>query len=584
MVMTATALLLVLHGAWQLYAHSRTEVYNSDSSTYQGLALNLIERHAYEFNSKRHTSYPPGFPLLLAAWALLFGGSYDRFVLVNPLCTTLALLLALSLLRQVESSRVAAAAILWLAASPHLFVLSTRYVLSDLPYFAVTMAALLLGLRLDSAVGRWRIACIVGFALLTAAAVAVRLVGVALLAAAVATALTLILRCDPSARRVLPGLAAGAASAAATVGLWIIWVKGNATPEWAGDYTQSYFSLIPMKDPYNPLLGQVALADLLQRALRNTATQMAHVSELLIPSIWVDRVWFSPLILIPLFLTASGLAHSILTSQLLLMAWYVLAYLGIYALWPFDEGPRFILPVFPLILVFAWRGSRLLAQAVRTSSRVHAILAASLALLAVAAAWWHAATEASGLRASLWLVFWLAAASVTFAAYLWRPAALAIAHRHSRAAGAVALVTAVLAGLAAQAEIARDNLQAGRPMAFHRRTVAAAEWLRSAEQGTVMGRQAAILHRLTGRRVVSFPPSTDGHVIAEAAQRYSVVYLVVNDPTHADRLVPSEQDRLKALLAASPECCRLIHSGEGYRIYRTSFGSRAATQHPRPAT
>ncbi len=68
---------------------------------------------------------------------------------------------------------------------------------------------------------------------------------------------------------------------------------------------------------------------------------------------WLDVLWFSPLVLIPAFLLIVGLGSSFRRGRSPPLGWYVLAYLGLYSLWPFDEGARFMLPIFPLMFLFA---------------------------------------------------------------------------------------------------------------------------------------------------------------------------------------------------------------------------------------
>ena len=55
--------------AWQVWAYRRVEIYHPDSSTYVVLAENLARGGGYVFDGRPHTRFPPGLPMLLAAWS-----------------------------------------------------------------------------------------------------------------------------------------------------------------------------------------------------------------------------------------------------------------------------------------------------------------------------------------------------------------------------------------------------------------------------------------------------------------------------------------------------------------------------------
>jgi hypothetical protein len=74
-------------------------------------------------------------------------------------------------------------ACLWLATSPEYFRLATRYIWSDLPYFALAALTLLLADHLRQGSGRWRVAIAAGLAVAMAAAVIMRSAGIGLIAA-----------------------------------------------------------------------------------------------------------------------------------------------------------------------------------------------------------------------------------------------------------------------------------------------------------------------------------------------------------------------------------------------------------------
>jgi hypothetical protein len=320
------------------------------------------------------------------------------------------------------------------------------------------------------------------------------------------------------------------------------------------------------------MLGEATLGDLVQRIGDFGVAQIAHFSELLVRS-WVAQLWFSPLVLIPLVLMALGLAESLRRGQSLLLGWYVIGYLGIYSLWPFEEGVRYVFPIFPFLFLFAWRGARLVfcAAAVAGPGRLRGVPLV-IGLITTAASWSYFRLDNGGLQGDLAVGFWVVALigswTVSAPRFLgqFRPTP-----GIGNAAFAIVFSLAVAVGLVQQSVIAAANVHPDASQLPHQRTLEAARWLEGQPQrGPVMAQQLAILHRLTGRRIVGFPITSDGELIADTARRHQVAYLVVGDPGELD-YYPLEQDRLEALLATEPDCCRLAHVGNGFRIYRLAL-------------
>ena len=90
-----------------------------------------------------------------------------------------------------------------------------------------------------------------------------------------------------------------------------------------------------------------------------------------------------------------------------------------------------------------------------------------------------------------------------------------------------------------------------------------------------MAGQTAILHRLTGRRVVSFPISSDPQVIVEAISRANIRYLVVEDRVKNEYFFPPEEDRYRQIERAYPHMFELVHNGPGYRVLAIPSRSHA---------
>ena len=560
---------LILIGIWQEYAYQRSENYFPDSSTYQVLAKNLAERQTYEFNFRPHTLYPPGFPTILALSSYVVGEGYTRFVLLMPFFGTLSSIVAFYLLQLEESWFVGAAGALLLATSPYLFRFSTQSVLSELPFFFVSTATLLLGCRLTSEDRTSRVVTIVGFCVAMAASVMIRSVGVALVAATVATIVSSFAFRRRLSVLAAGGLVAGLATSLFVGGLWFRWALERVSKDWPGEYMNSYVSALVLKDPHRPLLGQATAGDLVTRVFHFASSQMASFSEMLLRIPWVDPVWFSPLVLIPFALVVIGLIHSVASGRSTFVAWYVVAYLGVCALWPFEEGLRFALPVFPFMFLFAWRGARLTWEfrhhVVKHQRRVR-IAAGVIALAALAS---FVSLQTHGLQSVAFVVFWFVLFGVSLTTYLYRP--LPWLTPFARKA-ALAVICALLAiGLAMDATIAAGNLHPDRTAFVHPDSARLAEWLKAQpDKAAVMAQQATILHYLTGRHFVSFPITDDGALIDSVMRQHDVSYLVVGDPSGSDYFLPTERDRLTSLEKVVPNCCSLVETVGSYSVYRVT--------------
>jgi hypothetical protein len=249
------------------------------------------------------------------------------------------------------------------------------------------------------------------------------------------------------------------------------------------------------------------------------------------------------------------------------IAWYVVAYLGVCSLWPFDEGLRFALPIFPFLFLFAWRGVLRTWESRHDIAKHRGRVRLAAGVIALAALLSFLSLQSRGLQAELSVLFWIALFGVSLTHYLYRP--LAVLNLSVRNA-ALCLVGALLAiGLAMDETIAARNLNPDPATFEHADSVRLAEWLKALpDNGAVMAQQASILHYLTGRRFVSFPTTDDGALIDSVMRQHDVSYLVVGEPSGSDYFAPPERDRLAFLRQFRPDCCRLVQTVGSYSVYR----------------
>ncbi len=576
-------LLLLALGAFQVLTVQRVESFGADGSIYMVLAHNLRETGRYEFNYRPHTQYPPGFPLLLAGLSILTGReSYDVFVRFMPLFSTLALIAWYFVLRRGGGRAAAAGSCLLAATSVPLYQLVTRSVLSDAPFFLVSGLAFLFlsGVERENARRLTRFLLLTCFCLATTGAVLLRSTGIALPAALLAWVMIETIRRRgpaPAVRSRTAVIFAALLGFLAFFG-WIAWTRHTqqeARREYPGDYMNSYTSQFMEKDPHRPGLGTASKSDLVLRAASNVPVQAANLVVVLARVGYLMPTWYSPPVAIALALLLCGVASCIFDGRRSLLAWYFLAYFTIYLLWPFDEGPRFMLPVSPLAFFLLWRGLIVAAHLLR--SRPTTTLTSVAAFGAVLAVTTGATGRLPGLQARASLVFWPLFTVATLLLILMAKRA-----GRARAAGAVDSAIAFFAswrigmgvvgvllavGVFQQAASARTNLSPDPTQFRHSSSADCALWLRTAGDGAAMAQQSAILHRLSGRRVEDFPITSDPQLIVDAVTREKVRYLVVSDPVKDDYFFPTEEERWRQIERAYPLLFRLFHKGPGYRVF-----------------
>jgi len=574
-------LFLLILGVFQVATVQRIESFGSDTSVYMVLAHNIRNTGRYELNYEPHTVYPPGFPLLLACIAAITGReSYDIFVRFMPVFSTLALIVWYFVLR-LDYGRVAAGVCCLLAGtSASLYQMVTRSVRSDAPFFLVSGLALLCLMSLR---GRGKYSGTVRYSLLafsclaTVLTVLLRSAGVALCAALVAWTITKM-RSRESRR----SAAWRTTVLAAILGLvvffwWVGWTKRVEGKAYPGQGMRSYASQFMEVDPHRPDLGTASTRAFALRLATNIPIQASHIAALAIRAPYVMPTWYSPLAVIALALLACGLTSCVFDNQGTLLAWYFWAYFSIYLLWQFDEGPRFMLPVAPLAFVLIWRGAGLSAHLLRTRPRITLGTISGFAICFAVVA--GTADRLPGLQARAALVFWPLVAMgsgllmllVKRAGDAKAKAALeswfACLHLYRAQCGIAGVVILIAAGLLQDAGNARTNL-APNPSSFrHHASVDFSSWLHGAKDGVVMAQQSAIVHRLTGRKVVAFPITSDPKIIAMVLARAMVRYLVVNDPVKDEYFSPTEEERLRRIEIAYPSMLHLVYRGPGYRVF-----------------
>jgi 4-amino-4-deoxy-L-arabinose transferase-like glycosyltransferase len=570
-------LALLLLGWFQVVVVRTVESYGHDSSIYISLAHNILASGRYEFNYTPHTQYPPGFPLVLAGLSLLTGqAAYSVFVRFMPVFSSLALVVWYFVLRRAAGAAPAAAACLLVASSAPLFGMVTQAVNSDAAFFLFSGLAVLSATALAQARAQ-RVLLGAGLGLATAATVLVRSAGIALAAALAAWAAVELWRRRPLRSPVMVGTTMAAVLGFVGFFGWVGWSRHAEHREYQGQHMRTYAGQLLTRDPHRPDLGTASARDVAARVISNAPVQASHLAAVLSRAGYVLPTWYSPLGMAVLALLAGGLLAYARDSRTTLLAGYFFAYFGLYLFWPFDEGPRFMLPVAPLAFVLMWRGGgkglRVLRG--RPGAALCGLTIAGAALAAAAAGPGHLAGLQTRLALALWSV--LAVASLVLMLVVGRAGPARTGSVLDRLAGApawrhasrAALAALLAAGLFQQLGMAKANRTPDPSRFLHYRSADCSAWLRTAGEGTVMAQQYAIIHRLTGRKVVGFPISGYTRLIAETVKREHVRYLVVNDQgdDRDEYFWPTEQQRWQQLERSYGSLFRLAHQGPRYRVF-----------------
>jgi hypothetical protein len=578
-------ILVITLGLVHFFSYMRVESFAPDSSYYIGLARSILERGKYEFNFAPHVFYPPAYPALLALISIPFGVSYFVSVRAAAIVGMLGLIASYELLRRKEGRGVAAAGCLILGFSGFYFYVAAQLVGSDVPYFLTSILLLVLITRVEQSWADRRPGILLRGAIVALLVISIlmRTVGVALLLGMIAWLFVRAL-IEPKAALARAKFFAPAFLVASLVfSGWMVWtqqVKIDSIDQFgeAGTYVDQFW----LAEPHNPERGRATAVDLVNRVGKNLLFQVAHVSAIITRIPWIEPHLYSPFVCIPIALVLLGWLSSVNKRGGELADWYFAVYWGIYLLWPYDVGPRFIFPVFPLIFLYLYRGGMELARIKPWRSvfmfRSFLVISVALAIYGVFTVVPRWAEMSLQTKASV--LFWIiTGGSMLFVSagvpkLINQPVhALISAFFHPgvpKMCGGAAVAVLVIIGLVTQARGVAYNLDPKVSEYVHQPSKEAAAWLanHAASTDVVMAQQVPIVHRVSGRLTVSFPVRSDPREVMAVIRRFHVKFLVAITSPMGTNLFPTELERSSNLVIGFPEEVKLVHQELSYKIYQ----------------
>lgn len=530
------------------------------------------------------TKYPPGWSLVLGAAGLAIGNTYEHFARFTAALFPLVLAATWLFVRRRAGSTVASAITAAVALSPACFIAATRGARSEVLFTAAALGFLAWAERAFAEPRISVVRILTGTALLVAA-IMLRTIGVALLLATVATIVHLALFDRPRARRVGVRAALPVCAGVLALGLWTL-MRGAPPPErYPGEHMNLYDNQFALIDPHRPGLGAASVADILARIPENLRLLTAHASEMLTNLDWVSPLWTSPLLVAVVVLLGAGVLRE-LRRSVPLPAYYLLGYVGVLTLWPFDEGQRFLVPIFPLLALFAFSGGRTAARFVRSRGTLCSRILLAVCVIQIGALLYARITTPEQFERQSWaaLAIWILAATL-LARFGSRPGDPS----HSvnvRRMGILCLALVATAGLAETGAALGWNRQRDRQvLGFDMVT----DWIkRHTEPSAVVMAQFPLDFELTtGRRGAVLPVTSNRQVLTRALRASGARYLVISDyaPDEA-YYFPLETDRLAMIHSALRDRLVLRERYGDVTLYEilSESGSRATAAGTGPSS
>ena len=546
-------------------------LFGSDSARYVALGRSLANGGGYLYFGQPERYFPPGFPLVLAPVALLLGDSFAPMARWAAIVGAFVFPAAYAFARTRTAALPVALLTISSAGFLDLIIGNPR----SEPIYMVGSLGLLAwahqGADRPARSGRSAGYTAAGTVLLLMS-VATRAIGIAAVGAVAMVLLERMVRPDRGSRRLPSELLIPLVAAVVFLVLWFAWTRGapdvDADPRIRG----SYLHHMLLMDPHRPELGRALPIAFLSRALHNLGIQLSHAAELLTQLPWLKPRWFSPFAVAVLGLTLTGLWTEMRRPSRL-AAWYFLAYGAILLFWPYDEGTRFLVPILPLLWVFAIGGARTALAAVSAGSkrlRLGLIVVGSICLLGAAVRFLSRRDDFSHQDQAFGLV-WLLILGIAVFGWARAAAWTGAASRHlGRATLIGALTLYAAAGVARTVpRIAAQYRGGGLVDPVTNALREASGWITgNTPPGSKIQTSFPIpILFATGQKAVQFPITSSPAQLRQYVELYRPDFLIVLRDTDHPYYQPVDSEKFAIVQALFPGAWREVARLRGSIIY-----------------
>lgn len=330
-----------------------------DNAAYITLAKSMLQHGTYQDlfdpTEPAHTQYPPVFPLILAAASLIGLTSWLQLKYLILAFSALGVAFTYLWIRRSGRPELAFGIALLMAVSPGVVHLA-HWELSDVPFWAITMVALWAWDRLRP--GDYRMLAIA--VVMTTLAYFTRSAGLPLLIAAGAWL---------GWRRRWRQLIIFAAVLGPLALLW--WYR--ARTQGGVDYVGQFWFV----DPYQPALGRIGVAELLERMTTNAGKYITQHLPILLFGVPRFAILSAGIVALGVYGWVRRMRRPRISDLFLPL------YIGLLLIWPAVwSGERFLLPAMPLILYYAGDGLvRIFRMITPATARIGPALTAAVLIL-----------------------------------------------------------------------------------------------------------------------------------------------------------------------------------------------------------
>ncbi len=319
-----------------------------DNIRYIILAESLLSGKGYRDinlpSSPPHTTYPPGFPLLLVPFLLLFGENYPLLNTLPLLLSFLSLLILYKILRQKEHF------VFFLFALSPIFIEYSHILLSEMPFLFASLLTFYLWQRYETT--RSPIFLILSFLSLTFA-IFIRTAGISILPAFF---FYLLLRKRYKELLLL-------------LGIFLLFFLPYSLRNLSLGRGSGYLELFTYKNPYNPEEGKIGLSEYLVRFGKNCYLyNFSVLPQMLFPYNLSSLLSFL-LGLFSLFLIIIAIYQKLKMREFLYPLYLIFSFFILFS-WPeVWTGDRFLLPLFPFLIYYLFYGIKAIFH--KTSSLIY---------------------------------------------------------------------------------------------------------------------------------------------------------------------------------------------------------------------